>query len=154
MGEPQGQTQETVYLPINAQGYKVLVHQGADNWLVQMPEEAKGSRGLPYHRSKRPDDTLKNGAPWGSLVKGIDTGDGWVQTQQRINQETPEVQPQAKLPPKSPQFGGIPAARGEGLVALLLEQGFPEARARAAARRCSSLEAAVDWLMAHPEDQA
>lgn len=39
------------------------------------------SSGLPYHRTKDTDDKDRLVAPWGSLVQGIDQGDGWVRAE-------------------------------------------------------------------------
>jgi len=47
-------------------------------------------------------------------------------------------------------------AGGEGaeLVNVLIELGFPAARAQAASRHCSSPDAALEWLLENPEVQA
>lgn len=86
----------TVFLPMTFLGAKVLTHVDGGQWLVDKPEapalagsstwsvRLRGHKGLSYRssphwgmRSKK----LATFARWGSLVKGNDTGDGWLQTQ-------------------------------------------------------------------------
>jgi len=37
-----------------------------------------GGAGVSYRNSKNPDDVASDGAPWGSVVMGVDEGDGWL----------------------------------------------------------------------------
>jgi len=74
-------TKGTVYLPMSMHDLKVLVYKGDSSWLVEMPDQAKGTPGLAFRGSKRLDDRIGSFAPWGSLLKGLDTDDGWLETQ-------------------------------------------------------------------------
>ena len=76
---------ETVYLPMAVNGIKVLVRTDADAWRVEMPAFAVGAPGpgLGYRQTKQLDDKQGSTAAWGSLVRGTDTGDGWLQLQIR-----------------------------------------------------------------------
>jgi len=58
----------------------VLVYQeDCDKWLLKRPAAIEGTEGVDYCRSKDLNDKLPGKiAPWGSLVKGTDTGDGWL----------------------------------------------------------------------------
>lgn len=57
----------------------------------------------------------------------------------------PEASPAVAATPGRQEF----EERAEQLVATLTGLGFSEADAKAAAKRCSSVEAAVEWLAAH-----
>jgi len=84
--------QETVscFLPMSLNGIKVLVRAGGGHWLVTRALTAlEGTDGLGYRQSKRLDDKLDIFAEWGSLVKGIDTGDGWLHAQVRSQAHIP-----------------------------------------------------------------
>lgn len=62
--------------------------------------------------------------------------------------------PQLTGAEKVPVVAGAPAPPPQQpqLVSSLLAIGFSQAQAEAAARRCSSVEAAVEWLAAQPEN--
>ena len=66
------------------EGKAVLVHIDGSRWRVDNTELNARTEGLDYRQSKRFDDKLVHPlAKWGSIVDGIDTGDGWLQTQVR-----------------------------------------------------------------------
>merc|ERR1712232_770611 len=78
--------QETVFLPMIVQGKNVLMHTGGNTWRVDNSLLQSPSQGVAYRRSKQLDDRynfdrIDKVATWGSIVEGIDTGDGWLQTQ-------------------------------------------------------------------------
>jgi len=79
-----------LFLPITVGGDEVLVHRGDDKWLVNM-SAAEDTEGLDYCQSKQLTDTLPGRiAAWGSVVKGTDTGDGWLQVTCRWNENYSE----------------------------------------------------------------
>ncbi|CAE8741680.1 unnamed protein product, partial [Polarella glacialis] len=47
----------------------------------------------------------------------------------------------------------IVKSTGPSVAESLMALGFPEAQAKAAGRRCSSVEAAVEWLALHPDPE-
>merc|ERR1712232_826997 len=72
---------ETVFLPMSMNGKPVLVHVDGNSWRADKSHFSAGER-LEYNGSKDMKDKSKHqGLPWGSLVNGIDTGDGWLQTE-------------------------------------------------------------------------
>ena len=61
-------------------GVQVLVNNGGNDWMVDNTRLKTNAEGLGYRRSKRLDDKDDNRfMSWGTVVKGIDTGDGWLQ---------------------------------------------------------------------------
>merc|ERR1712232_1472613 len=77
---------EPAFLPKTMLGKLVLVHVGGNTWRVDNSVLQYAGPELGYRRSKRLDDRLDAGKKWGSLVDGIDTGDGWLQTQVNMAQ--------------------------------------------------------------------
>ena len=72
---------EELFLPMTDQGATVLVHTDGDQWIASKPDlqTTSSTKGLSYRWSKRLDDTHFKVAKWGFLVRGVDTGDGWLQ---------------------------------------------------------------------------
>jgi len=71
------------YLPMELNGNRVLVKEGANTWKVTMPNVKKkpNTAGLGHRRSKNLDDHIIGGqsmVKWGERVSGFDEGDGWV----------------------------------------------------------------------------
>merc|ERR1712083_1255176 len=82
--ETERQCQETLYLPMTLKGVKVLVYKGSETWLVDNTVLQAKTLGLGHRRSMRLDDHVHGPdvAAWGSIVKGIEAGDDWLQLQQ------------------------------------------------------------------------
>merc|ERR1712062_639423 len=80
--------QETLFLPMIVKDVKVLSRVKGNTWRVDNRALKASSAGLGYRWSKRlndtdssrPDTERKTTGPaeWGSLLEGIDTGDGWL----------------------------------------------------------------------------
>jgi len=73
----------TMYLPMVVNGASVLSHQGDNNWLVDnsvFQANPQDTPGLSYRLRKHVDarDPRNRGPAWGDIVKGFDTGDGWL----------------------------------------------------------------------------
>merc|ERR1712232_442061 len=72
---------QEVFLPMTVQGQAVLEYIDGSNWRVDNAElRATCPDGLSYRQSKQLDDKLYEAVEWGIVVKGTDTGDGWLQT--------------------------------------------------------------------------
>lgn len=80
-GENKVETMQ-LYLPMAVGNTKVLINKGADHWLVDNSVLNNSTSGLGYRRSKKSDDRVgsDSSATWGTLVRGVDTGDGWLLT--------------------------------------------------------------------------
>jgi len=79
----------TAYLPIHLKGQRILVKeflappappaQRRHAWRVTNEHLQSATECIEYRGSKKLDDmTGGTGAAWGSLVEGVDEGDGWV----------------------------------------------------------------------------
>jgi len=88
--------QEPRFLPITLRGVTVLVHTYGNTWRVDNSMLQSDTVGLGYRWSKQLNDKDElTTAEWWSLVKGIDTGDGWLQTD--VEQNGCAVSPSQKL---------------------------------------------------------
>merc|ERR1712228_13505 len=76
---------ETLFLPMSVNGIDVLQNQGDDFWLVDNSKLQSVVGGLAFRRSKSLADRHSDEAPYGTIVQGIVTEDGWLQTQQEID---------------------------------------------------------------------
>ena len=83
---------ETLYLPTTVRGVEILVDKGEGMWLVDNSVLQSQAVSVGYRQSKQLDDRAvsslmaRSGAVFGTLIKGIDDGDGWFQTQVQKDQ--------------------------------------------------------------------
>ena len=68
------------FLPLEANGVRVLVEEQPNVWRVTNDQLQATTAGLGYRKSKNLDDRFSNNwlANWNDFIDGIDDGDGWV----------------------------------------------------------------------------
>jgi hypothetical protein len=72
---------EPRFLPMTQQGKPVLVPDGGNKWRADNSTLQADAKGVFYHSTKQLHDKTDDLVRWGSVVEGLDTGDGWLNVQ-------------------------------------------------------------------------
>lgn len=136
-----------VYLPMALGDARVLMNKGGDIWLVDNCVLETSSPGLGYRRSKKSDDRVGEDsfAAWGTFVKGIDTGDGWLltETQDATGHHTTAEHPtnaQTNAPTDAPAGWMVKSSKGQRYDTKMVKQAVPaveSCRKPSSLKRCS-----------------
>lgn len=70
--------EELLYLPKRLNGKTVLVQRDVNTYLVDRSQLHVDTEGVAYRSAPKLDAKLEHFVPWGSIVEGIDVGDGWI----------------------------------------------------------------------------
>ncbi len=79
MGDGWLQTTASTFLPMVIGGVPVLILKVESDFIVDNSELQTSTKGMRHRRTRRLDDLHPHGHSfWGSIVKGVNLGDGWV----------------------------------------------------------------------------
>mmetsp|Transcript_118430 Transcript_118430/g.379741 ORF Transcript_118430/g.379741 Transcript_118430/m.379741 type:complete len:1557 (+) Transcript_118430:69-4739(+) len=79
MGDGWLQCLDQTFLPMEMSNVPVLIHKVEGEFIIDNSELQYSTKGMRQRRARRWDDLHPHAHSfWGSIIKGIDLGDGWV----------------------------------------------------------------------------